>query len=136
MDEKLDLTVFLRAIKTFKEALDEYAKDESNTFVRDSCIQRFEYCYDFSKKILIRHLKNIGEDGIDMSLADVIRLGAKKGVLLHSWDSWANYKRSRDATSYGYDENIAIQILQQIPSFLAELEHFFEQLAAYYETEF
>ena len=75
----LNLTVFSRALASFKAALAEYNKDDSNTYVRDSVIQRFEYCYDLSKKMLIRHLKNIGEDNIDsQSLADIIRLGAKK----------------------------------------------------------
>ncbi|MDC9727560.1 MAG: HI0074 family nucleotidyltransferase substrate-binding subunit [Candidatus Thioglobus sp.] len=137
MNEQLDLTNFKKAIKSLKKALDEYAKDTSNEFVRDSCIQRFEYCYDSSKKMLSRHLKNIGEDDIDgMPLADIIRLGAKKELLLHSWDKWVIYKDSRNATSHGYNESVAIEIVQQTPIFLAELEGFYEKLEAYYETEF
>lgn len=50
---KLDFTSFSNAIDSLGDALNEYAKDETNSYVRDSCIQRFEYCYDMSKKILI-----------------------------------------------------------------------------------
>ena len=49
MSEKkdiLNLTAFRKAIHTFKDALNEYSKDITNTYVRDSVIQRFEYCYD------------------------------------------------------------------------------------------
>ena len=137
MDEKLDLTVFSKAIKTFKEALDEYAKDETNTFVRDSCIQRFEYCYDLSKKFLKRHLKNTSDDPSEieeMKLESQIRLGAKKGILLNSWDIWDNYRNNRNQTSHGYDEAIAKKISEEIHAFLVESEYLLDKLKAYYEA--
>ena len=62
MNEILDLTAFKKAISTLSEALNEYEKDKTNTFVRDSCIQRFEYCFYMSKKMLIRYLKSISDD--------------------------------------------------------------------------
>jgi nucleotidyltransferase substrate binding protein (TIGR01987 family) len=134
--QQLNMTALCNAIITFKDALNEYSKDELNTYVRDSVIQRFEYCYDLSKKMIIRHLKNMGEDGIDnMSLPDTIRLGAKKGILLHSWDAWSRYKDNRDATSHGYDENVAIKIVSQLNLFSAELDHLVEQLKRYYENQ-
>lgn len=134
MDEKLNLTNFKKAILSFKAMLDRHRRENfQDDAVRDSCIQRFKYCYDLSKKMLIRHLKNIGEDDIDsLPLADIIRLGAKKGLLLHSWDEWIIYKDNRNATSHGYNENIAIGISEQIPSFLAELDYFINQLEAHY----
>jgi nucleotidyltransferase substrate binding protein (TIGR01987 family) len=135
-DEKLDLTNFKKALTSLYEALDEYRKDEANLFVRDSCIKRFEYCYDISKKILIKHLKNIGEEEIDNnSLADNIRLGAKKGILLHSWDVWDEYRLNRNTTSHGYDEKVAIKVVEKLNNFLIELEHLLDQLTEYYETQ-
>ncbi len=55
--EILDITSLKKAVESFARALNEYDKDESNEFVRDSCIQRFEYCYDLSSKMIKRHLK-------------------------------------------------------------------------------
>ena len=132
--EQLNLTALGNAIFTFKDALNEYRKDELNTYVRDSVIQRFEYCYDLSKKMLIRHLKTMGESDLDpQSLADIIRLGAKKGVLLHSWDVWSIYKDNRNATSHGYNENVAINIVSQLDGFSKELDYFLEKLHKYHE---
>ncbi len=131
--EALNVTAFRKAIRTFTDALHEYNKDETNTFVRDSVIQRFEYCYDLSKKMLIRHLKNMGESDIDtQSLATIVRLGAKKGVLLHSWDVWSHYKDNRNATSHGYDEDVAIKIISQLDGFSEELNYFLKKLCDYY----
>lgn len=134
-EEKLDVSVFEKAIITFKNILDRHRKEQfEDDAVRDACIQRFEYCYDFSKKILIKHLKNIGEDSVDnKSLAEVIRVGAKKGLLLNSWDIWSNYLENRNRTSHGYDENIAKKIVEEIPSFLIEIEYLLEKLKNYYE---
>ena len=133
--EILNLTAFRKAIHTFKDALNEYSKDITNTYVRDSVIQRFEYCYDSSKKMLTRHLKNMGESDIDTkSLADIIRLGAKKGLLYHSWDEWSRYKDNRNATSHGYDESVAIEIVSHLDGFSEELDYFLEKLHTYYET--
>lgn len=129
----LNLTVFSRALASFKAALAEYNKDESNTYVRDSVIQRFEYCYDLSKKMLIRHLKNIGEDNIDsQSLADIIRLGAKKNILRHSWGIWGQYREYRNATTHGYHEHIAISIVSKLDGFSLELDYFLDKLQIYY----
>ena len=131
----LNLTAFRKAILTFKDAFNEYNNDQTNTYVRDSVIQRFEYCYDLSKKMLIRHLKNMGESDIDsQSLADIVRLGARKGLLLHSWDVWSYYKDNRNATSHGYDESVAIKIVSQLDGFSNELDYFLEKLHMYYDT--
>lgn len=136
MDEKLDLTAFKKATISFKAILDRHNKEPNDDAVHDACIKRFEYCYELSKKILIRHLKNMGEDDVDnMVLEDVIRLGAKKGLLLHSWDVWNDYRNSRNSTSHGYDENMAKEILEQIPAFLVELEYLCEKLVDFYETK-
>jgi hypothetical protein len=57
MAEKRIITESLeKALVSLKEAWAEYQKDISNTFVRDSVIQRFEYTFEFSHKLLRRFL--------------------------------------------------------------------------------
>ncbi|SMM97905.1 nucleotidyltransferase [uncultured Candidatus Thioglobus sp.] len=137
MDEKLDLTNFKKAITTLKIALDEYNKDETNEFVRDSCIQRFEYCYDYSKKILKRYLKSIADDPMEVdneSLENLIRDAYTKGLTKHSWDVWDEYRDNRNKTSHGYDQEIAIAIVEQLPAFYSEIEFLLEALISKDET--
>jgi len=123
MDEKLDLTAFKKAINTFHIALDEYAKDNSNEFVRDSCIQRFEYCYDLSTKYITRYLEQVADDPSSikaMVFADRIRKAYSVQILKHSFAEWKNYRENRNNTSHGYNEQKAIEIVKQLPDFYQE----------------
>lgn len=130
---KLDLTAFSKAIATLSEALNEYEKDKSNTFVRDSCIQRFEYCFDMSKKFLVKYLKSISDDPMEVDrekLSNIIRQAYKLGIVKHSWDEWDIYRENRNNTSHGYDENIATDIVDQLPKFYNEVLFLCESIKA------
>lgn len=138
MDEKLDLTSFSNAVETLIVVLDEYDKDESNAIVRDSCIQRFEYCYDLAKKTIRRYLKTIDDDPMDIgdeSLENIIRDAYTKGLTKHSWDIWDGYRMNRNRTSHGYDEEIAIQVVEQLPAFYNEMIFLLERLQTKDETK-
>ena len=123
-DNKLDLTAFSKAIATLNEALNEYKKDNSNTFVRDSCLQRFEYCFDMSKKLVRKYLKSISDDPMEIDrekFPNLIRQAYTLGIVKHSWDEWDIYSENRNHTSHGYDEDIAIEIVEQLPTFYHEV---------------
>lgn len=137
MDEKINLTAFSRAVATLHIALDEYQKDESNEFVRDSCIQRFEYCFDSAKKIIKRYLKKIADDPMafdNIGLENLIRDAYTKGLVKHSWDIWDGYRQSRNTSSHGYNEEVAISIVEQLPAFYIELVFLLENLKTQDET--
>jgi nucleotidyltransferase substrate binding protein (TIGR01987 family) len=135
--ELLNLLVFEKAIETLGDALNEYQKDTSNSYVRDSCIQRFEYCYDLSTKIIRRFLSNISEIAEDIQnkhFSDIIRLAYTRGILKNSWDMWKEYRDNRNATSHGYDEKRAIDIVEKIPLFYTEVIFLLERLKVINET--
>ncbi len=132
-NQRLDLTVFNKAISSLGEALSEYEKDKTNTFVRDSCIQRFEYCYEMSKKILIRYLKSISDDPMEIDrekLSNLIRYAYKIGIVKHSWDEWDIYRENKNNTAHGYDEGVAIDIVEQLPAFYHEILFLSESIKA------
>ena len=119
--EQLDLTPFNKALTTLKRALNEREKDTSNEFVRDACIQRFEYCYDLATKTIKRHLKSTEDDpsAIEaMSAQDRIRRAYEIGILLNSWDKWWEYRDDRAATSHGYNEERATAIVHRSTAFI------------------
>jgi len=135
-DNKLDLTAFSKAIATLNEALNEYKKDNSNTFVRDSCIQRFEYCFDMSKKLVRKYLKSISDDPMEIDrekFSNLIRQAYTLGIVKHSWDEWDIYRENRNNTSHGYDEDIAIEIVEQLPVFYHEVLFLCQSIQASYE---
>ena len=83
MDYKLDLTSLEKAVASLENALNEYAL-RPNEFVRDSCIQRFEFVYDLSHKMLKRHLEihSPNKQVIDnMLFAELIRTSAEQNIL-------------------------------------------------------
>ncbi|HSQ97397.1 MAG TPA: nucleotidyltransferase substrate binding protein [Rickettsiales bacterium] len=121
----LVLTSFGKALDSLKEALKEYQKDISNTFVRDSVIQRFEYTYELSIKMLKRYLEMTASsnDEIDlMSFNDIIRKGNVKGLLNSNLEEWNEYREMRNITSHTYKEEKAIKVVGIVDKFLYDAE--------------
>ena len=115
-----------KALATLKEALAEYQKDISNTFVRDSVIQRFEYTFELSHKILRRFLSETEASKAEISemlFNDLIRLGCKRGLLLNDLETWDKYRKARNASSHNYDEFNADNIVVIIPVFIEDIDY-------------
>lgn len=131
MTEKLDLTPLVNAANRLAEGLARYQKDITDTQIRDGLIQRFEFSYEISHKMLKRHLEavspNPGQfDG--MAFADLIRSGNEQGLLLGDWSKWRRYREMRSKTSHTYDEEVAIVVVEGIPAFLEEARYLLKQL--------
>jgi nucleotidyltransferase substrate binding protein (TIGR01987 family) len=124
----MDLSVMPleKALKTLEEAWHEYQKDFSNTFVRDSVIQRFEYTFEMSHKLLRRFLSEKETNRTEISemfFSDLIRLGNKRGLLLNDLETWDKYKKARNLTSHNYDEFNADKIIVIIPAFFEDIHY-------------
>ena len=132
-DEKLDLGPLERAIERLNEGWIRYQQDISDTQVRDGLIQRFEFTYEISHKMLKRYLQATSASPAefdDMSFQDLIRSGNEHGLLLGAWPDWKSYRNMRFKTSHTYDEDIALQVVAGILPFLAEARHLRDQLKA------
>lgn len=119
----IDFSSLQKALKTLEEALTARAADPADKFIRDACIQRFEYSYELSHKMLRRFLEatepspaRIGE----LSFPDLIRLGFERGILAGEWVVWKGFRDARNITSHAYDETKAEEVLAGIPPFLQE----------------
>lgn len=123
MPLSLSIDPFVRALSSLEKALDRNAEDPSDDVVRDACIQRFEFTYELSHKMLKRYLEatsaNPGEFDT-MTFQDLIRIGSERGLLLGDWSNWRDYRAARGATSHTYDEGKAAQVFAQIPAFVEE----------------
>ena len=120
-----------KALTTLKEAWTEYNKDTSNTFVRDSVIQRFEYTFELSHKLLRRVLSEAEPNRAEISemfFNDIIRLGCKRGLLLNDLETWDKYRKLRNLTSHKYDEFNTDHIILIIPVFIEEIEYELEKI--------
>ncbi len=134
--EYLDLSALEKALQTLEEILN-LSLDTEKQYIKDATIQRFEYSYELTTKMLRRHLENIADNPGDVkeySFQEVIRQGYNKGLLKSSWDIWKNYRAYRNKTSHGYDESVANELIFNIPNFFHEAHYFLERLKAFYET--
>jgi nucleotidyltransferase substrate binding protein (TIGR01987 family) len=131
MSQPLDLTSLAKAIQRLSEGLARYQADTSDTQIRDGLIQRFEFTYEISHKMLKRFLESVSANRGEfdaMSFADLIRTGNEQGLLLGTWSDWKRYREMRSSTSHAYDEEVALGVVEGIPSFLAESEFLLKQL--------
>lgn len=132
-DEKLDLSPLERAIERLNEGWTRYQQDISDTQIRDGLIQRFEFTYEISHKMLKRHLEATSANPAefdDMSFQDLIRMGNERGLLLGGWPEWRNYRDMRAKTSHTYDEDIALEVVACIPGFQGEATYLYQKLQA------
>jgi len=127
----LDLSSLQKALATLDEGLVAHAVKPADAFIRDACIQRFEYCYDLSHKMLRRYLENTepnpAEIG-DLEFPSLIRLGHERGVLSLEWAEWKGFRNARNITSHTYDMEKAMDVLRSIPAFLAEAKFLLSQI--------
>ena len=119
---KLELSSFEKALASLDEALAEFDRTQSQ-FVKDACIQRFEYTYELAHKLLKRQLEAMSANPSEidqMSFPDMIRTGAERGLLANGWDEWRRFRDARNATSHAYNEKKANEVFVRIPAFRDE----------------
>lgn len=130
-DEQLDLSPLARAIERLNEGWARYQQDVSDTQIRDGLIQRFEFTYEISHKMLKRHLEATSANPAefdDMSFQDLIRTGNERGLLLGSWPDWRKYRDMRAKTSHTYDEEVALEVVAGIPAMQSEAQYLLTKL--------
>ena len=127
----LDVSSLKKAISKLENGLARFNLDETDDQIRDGLIQRFEFSYEISHKMLKRHLEAVSptpEQFDAMPFADLIRSANEQGILLGDWSKWKIYREMRSKTSHTYDEEVAIEVVHGIPPFLEEVRYLLKQL--------
>lgn len=127
----LELTPLSKAVQRLHEGLIRYQTDTTDTQIRDGLIQRFEFTYELSHKMLKRYLESASANPTEFDGADfqyLIRSGNEQGLLLSAWSQWRHYRDMRAKTSHTYDEDVALAVVASIPDFLNEAQYLLEQL--------
>ena len=133
MFTKLDIEPFRRAIASLEAAMLRAEQTPTDDIVRDACIQRFEYTYELSHKMLKRFLqaRSASPSQFDaMPFADLVRTGSDQGLLLSDWPRWKAYRDARSMTSHTYDEDKARRVFETIPAFLQDARFLRDRLDA------
>ena len=132
MNEILDLTSFEKALKSLDEVINVYNADKTNLITRDSMIQRFEYTYSISLKMLKRYIEMnalIPENTETLTFNPLIRQANKMGLLKSNLEKWDDYRQKRNLTSHTYNEEAALEVVSIIEGFASEARFLMEKLA-------
>jgi len=132
-DIALDLNPLLKVIARLGEGLERYQRDVGDTQIRDGLIQRFEFTYELSHKMLKRYLEISSASSAQfdgMAFADLIRTANEQALLLSDWPRWKQFREMRGKTSHTFDETVALEVVAEIPAFLVEARHLSNQLLA------
>jgi nucleotidyltransferase substrate binding protein (TIGR01987 family) len=128
---EIDTSALERAITRLEEAVAAYQQDTSQSLIRDGLVQRFEFTYEISHRLLRRYLaaNALPPETINgMNFADIIRIGNENGLLLGNWPRWKTFRDMRARTSHSYDEAIALDVVAGIPAFLDEVRYLRDRL--------
>jgi nucleotidyltransferase substrate binding protein (TIGR01987 family) len=127
----LDFSSLASSVQGLEEGLARFNLDTSDVMVRDGLVQRFEFTYELSHKMLRRFLEAASANPVEFDKADfqcLIRTANEQGLLLGAWPQWRVYRDMRSKTSHTYDEEVAIKIVAGIPAFLQEAQFLLDRL--------
>ena len=131
----LDLTVLSKAIASLDVAV-SYSKNIPDgidvDIVRDSVIQRFEYTYELSWKLLQRWLKiNVSpEDAEPRTKKDLFRLGAKM-QMISDVEDWFEFAEGRNSVAHTYNEKKAEYVYAIALKFLPAAKALYQELESH-----
>lgn len=127
----IDVSSLEKALASLNEALAAHASKPDDMFIRDAAIQRFEYTYELSHKMLRRYLE-VSEPSMEvvqeLSFLDLIRLASERGLLKSELVVWRKFRDSRNATSHAYDEAKAEAVFAGIASFRDEAKALLDEI--------
>ncbi len=128
---ELNLDILKNSLKTLKECYDDYSAEPDKKikdYIKDSCIKRFEYTYETSKKIMNKFLKKeYDKSEKDLTINNIFR--EMYGLdLIKNFENWADYREKRNFTSHEYNEKYTDSIIAVIPDFISDVEYLINQL--------
>jgi len=127
----LDLSVLKNSFSTLVECYEDFCGEKDNkikTYMKDSCIKRFEYTYESAKKIMNKYLKKeYDKEEKDLTINNIFREMYALG-LINNFENWVDYREKRNTTSHEYDLEKTYIIMDVVPSFITDCKFLITQL--------
>lgn len=118
----LDFSSFEKALTSLQRVLVRSAGTPGDDDLRDACIQRFEYTYELSFKMLKRQLEQELPASAELDhlpFKEIIRIGAERGLIMAP-ERWFDYRDKRNITSHTYNEQKAREVYSVLDDFAAD----------------
>ena len=129
---ELDLSSLARALGQLESAIQSWAEKPADTLIRDAVIQRFEFTYELSVRILRRYLRSTAasEDEIDsLSYKELIRHAGERKLLRGGVLEWLDFRQARNDTVHTYNEIRATEVAAAAKEFAEEARVLFDNLS-------
>lgn len=127
MSDRLILAPLQKALTALQNAL----VLPKNDITRDASIQRFEYTFELTWKMLKRHLTQ--EAGVkEYSIKNLFR-DAAQANLIGNVEAWFGYLEARNLTSHTYNEETAEETYQAAKHFAVDASLLLKKLEAFYD---
>jgi nucleotidyltransferase substrate binding protein (TIGR01987 family) len=100
---QLDISALVNAVERLPEGLERHRREPDDDQLRDGLIQRFEFTYELSHRMLRRYLRQVAaspDTFSQMPFQDMIRSANEHGMLLGDWPAWRRYRDMRARTSH------------------------------------
>ena len=108
----------------------ETATVQEKIVLRDGVIQRFEFTFELSWKMLKRYLEEFGLEKVDsLNNRDLFRVGFEQG-LLDAPAAWFHYLKMRNQTSHIYDADKAAAVFASARDFQQAAQDLLNRLEA------
>lgn len=143
MEVEKNIKVFLEALETLEKGIQSFSKyedrfnkkptDENEELfkgMRDSVIQRFEYCTDLFWKMVKSYLEDVEKMSFGLISSRGVLREAVKGRLLseEEGNQCMDMVESRNKTSHTYHEILAEEIAHEIPRYYDLMEEIVDRL--------
>lgn len=96
---------------TTVQRLEEACAQPFSSFIRDSVIQRFEFCWELAWKTLRLKLE---AEGIAVNTPRETWQQALQVGLIADGNAWSEAQKKRNLTSHTYDENLADEVYNYV----------------------
>ena len=119
---KLDLSSLEKALHSLERAAIRSQKSPKDEELRDAVIQRFEYSYELSWKMLKRQIEQdhpTPSEVDQLSFRDMLREAGERG-LITDIEKWMDYREQRNITSHTYDDRKAKSVYQTALVFMKD----------------
>ncbi len=123
--KKEELSFLIGRLEKALSTLDEALEMPFSVIVRDAAIQRFEYCFELSWKVLKKAMKI---EGVEVnSPRQALRKAFESGYI-DDIDVWFEMLEDRNLTSHTYDGDIADKVYESAKRLPAEIRKVLHRL--------
>ena len=112
MSDELSLMPLKKALTSLEDILGQ----PMNEYIRDGVIQRFEFTFELSWKMMKRYFKVIGREDLPAGPKPIIREAGKEG-LIKDVEEWLIFLEKRNISTHIYNQEQAKDVYAKASAF-------------------